>query len=59
MSCNLETPEDLQDVKCPKCSGKVIRFGSRKQLNFKCQERSCSRFYSDKVLREHLQGTVE
>ena len=56
---NLETPEDLQDVKCPKCQGIVIRFGSRKQLNFKCQTRGCDKFYSDKVLREYLLSEVK
>ena len=55
---NLDTPEDLQDVKCPLCNGKVIRFGSKRQLNFKCQTRGCDRFYSDKFLRELISEEV-
>ena len=56
---NLETPEDLQDIKCPKCQDKLKRFGKRTMMNFKCQSRDCSRFYSETRLREYLQGKVE
>ena len=58
MNKNLETPEDLQDVKCPHCNNKVVRFGKRTMISFKCTDKDCSRFYSDKVLRECLQGKV-
>ena len=56
---NLETPEDLKDIKCPRCQDKLKRFGKRTMMNFKCQSRDCSRFYSETRLREYLQGKVE
>lgn len=41
------------NLKCPECDpGELIRFGSRKQVNYKCNNRKCNSFFSDRKLKE-------
>ena len=40
----------MSDFFCPKCETILVRFGSRKQENYKCP--MCSRFFSRERLEE-------
>ncbi len=53
-----ERIKELEDLKnstmsCPNCDGgELVRFGSRKQVNFKCNNRDCGSFFSEDKLKD-------
>ena len=46
----------MTDYFCPECEVLLKRFGSRKQMNFKCP--LCNRFFSSDRLDELLEAEV-